>query len=242
MSAPMLEVTGLRGGYGAVDVLQGVDLLVPQGAVVALIGANGAGKTTAMRLISGLLKPTGGTILLDGRPVQGLDACRIARLGLAHAPEGRKVFGPLSTEDNLLLGAYTWLPRFLGFRGSASADLEAAYDRFPRLRERRRQQAGTLSGGEQQMLAIARALMARPKVLLLDEPSMGLAPVIVQEVYRSILRLKAEGTTLLLVEQFARTALEVADYAYVMERGRVTVEGTPGDLARDGRVVEAYLG
>ena len=242
MTAPMLKVSDLRGGYGPVDVLGGVTLEVPRGAVVALLGANGAGKTTAMRLISGLLQPTGGTILLDGQPVQGLPASRIARLGLAHAPEGRKVFGPLSAEDNLLLGAYTRLPKFLGFRRAASADLEAAYARFPRLKERRRQLAGTLSGGEQQMLAIARALMARPKVLLLDEPSMGLAPVIVQEMYRAIVGLKEEGTTLLLVEQFALTALVVADYAYVMERGLITMQGTPEELGRNERVVEAYLG
>nr|WP_306599737.1 ABC transporter ATP-binding protein [Geothrix sp. 21YS21S-2] len=242
MTAPMLRIENLHGGYGSVDVLQGVSLEVAQGSVVALIGANGAGKTTAMRLISGLLRPTRGTIVLDGKQVEGLDASRIARLGLAHSPEGRKVFGPLSTEDNLLLGAYTRLPRFLGFRRQAARDLEEAYERFPRLKERRRQQAGTLSGGEQQMLAIARALMARPKVLLLDEPSMGLAPVIIREVYEAIRRLKAEGTTLLLVEQFAVTAMEVADYAYVMERGRITVEGTREDLGRNERVVEAYLG
>jgi branched-chain amino acid transport system ATP-binding protein len=238
----MLQVTDLHGGYGAVEVLRGVSLEVAQGSVVALIGANGAGKTTAMRLLSGLLKPSAGSILLDGEPVHGLDASRIAHLGLAHAPEGRKVFGPLSTEDNLLLGAYTRLPRIFGFRKAAAADLEAAYERFPRLKERRRQLAGTLSGGEQQMLAIARALMARPKLLLLDEPSMGLAPVIVQEMYRAILRLKAEGTTLLLVEQFARTALEVADYAYVLERGVIAVQGSSAELARDERVVAAYLG
>jgi branched-chain amino acid transport system ATP-binding protein len=242
MSAPILQVTDLQGGYGAVDVIRGITLQVPQGSVVALMGANGAGKTTTMRLLSGLLKPSGGTVLLDGLPVQGLEASRIARLGLAHCPEGRRVFGPLSTEDNLLLGAYGRLPKFLGYRGAAAKDLEAAYERFPRLRERRHQPAGTLSGGEQQMLAIARALMARPKVLLLDEPSMGLAPVIVQDVYRAILRLKAEGTTLLLVEQFVGKALDVADYAYVLERGRVVVEGTPRELERDERVMAAYLG
>ena len=238
----MLEVRDLHGGYGSVDVLRGVSLEVAPGSVVALMGANGAGKTTTMRLLSGLLRPSRGTILLDGVPIHGLDGSAVARLGLAHAPEGRRVFGPLSTEDNLLLGAYTWLPKVLGYRKAAAADLEAVYDRFPKLKERRRQQAGTLSGGEQQMLAIGRALMARPKLLLLDEPSMGLAPVMIQEVYRAILRLKAEGTTLLLVEQFARTALQVADYAYVMERGRITVQGTPEQLGRDGRVVEAYLG
>ncbi len=239
---PMLQVRDLHGGYGAVDVLRGVSLDVAAGTVVALMGANGAGKTTAMRLISGLLKPARGSILLDGVPIQGLDGSRVASMGLAHSPEGRKVFGPLSTEDNLLLGAYTRLPKLLGYRKAAAADLEAAYDRFPRLRSRRHQLAGTLSGGEQQMLAIARALMARPKLLLLDEPSMGLAPVVIQEVNLAIRRLKAEGTTLLLVEQFARTALQVADYAYVMERGVIAVQGTPEQLGRDGRVVEAYLG
>ena len=238
--APMLRLQDLHGG--PVEVLRGVSLEVAPGSVVALMGANGAGKTTAMRLISGLLRPSRGSVLLDGVPIQGLDGSRIAELGLAHAPEGRRVFGPLSTEDNLLLGAYTRLPRILGYRRAAAADLEAAYERFPRLRDRRRQLAGTLSGGEQQMLALARALMARPKLLLLDEPSMGLAPVIIQEVYRAILRLKAEGMTLLLVEQFARTALQVADYAYVMERGLIAVQGTPAELGRDGRVVEAYLG
>ena len=238
----MLQVEDLHAGYGASEVLEGATLAVKQGTLVALIGANGAGKTTAMRAISGGLKPSRGRVLLDGQEVQGLDASRIARLGLAHAPEGRKVFGPLSVEDNLLLGAYGRLPRFFGFRSRAQGDLDRVYDLFPRLRDRAKQASGTLSGGEQQMLAIGRALMARPKVMLLDEPSMGLAPVIVQEVFRTIRRLKEEGITLLLVEQFAKSALEVADYAYVMERGRIVVEGTPSDLGRDERVLSAYLG
>jgi branched-chain amino acid transport system ATP-binding protein len=195
-----------------------------------------------MRAISGLIAPTRGRVLLDGEPVEGLGAARIARLGLAHAPEGRKVFAPLSTEDNLLLGAFRRLPRFFGFRRRAAIDLERVYSLFPRLAERRQQQAGTLSGGEQQMLAIGRALMARPKLMLLDEPSMGLAPVIVQEVFRTIRRLKEDGMTMLLVEQFARTALEVADYAYVLERGRIAVAGTPDELRRNERVIAAYLG
>ncbi|HLP30913.1 MAG TPA: ABC transporter ATP-binding protein [Geothrix sp.] len=238
----MLIVEDLHAGYGASEVLTGASLTVKQGTLVALIGANGAGKTTTMRAISGGLKPARGRVLLDGQEVQGLDASRIARLGLAHAPEGRKVFGPLSVEDNLLLGAYSRLPRFFGYRASSRADLDRVYDLFPRLRDRTKQAAGTLSGGEQQMLAIGRALMARPKVMLLDEPSMGLAPVIVQEVFRTIRRLKEEGITLLLVEQFAKSALEVADYAYVMERGRIAVEGTPAELGRDERVLAAYLG
>ena len=238
----MLVVDDLHAGYGLSEVLRGVSLEVKAGTVVALIGANGAGKTTTMRAVSGLLSPARGKVLLDGTPVQGLPASRIARLGLAHAPEGRKVFGPLSVEDNLLLGAYGRLPRFFGFRAQAAPDLERVYGLFPRLAERRRQAAGTLSGGEQQMLAIGRALMARPKVMLLDEPSMGLAPVIVQEVFRTLRRLKDEGMTMLLVEQFAKAALEVADHAFVLERGRIAVAGTPDALRRDARVLAAYLG
>ncbi len=239
---PMLVVEDLCAGYGTSEVLVGVSLRVAAGSVVALIGANGAGKTTTMRAVSGLLRPSRGRVLLDGEEVQGLPASRIARMGLAHSPEGRKVFGPLSVEDNLLLGAYRRLPRFVGFRAKAAPDLERVYGLFPRLAERRRQLAGTLSGGEQPMLAIGRALMARPKVMLLDEPSMGLAPVIVQELFRTIRRLKAEGVTMLLVEQFARSALEVADHAYVMERGRIPIHGTSAELSRDERVIEAYLG
>ncbi len=238
----MLVVEKLHAGYGASEVLTGVSLKVGVGRIVALIGANGAGKTTTMRAISGMLKPGKGSVLLDGKPVQGYDASKIARLGLSHAPEGRKVFGPLSTEDNLLLGAYSRLPLFFGFRAKAAQDLERVYDLFPLLKERRLQLSGTLSGGEQQMLAIGRALMANPKVMLLDEPSMGLAPVIIQEVFNTIRRLKAAGITLLLVEQFAKSALEVADYAYVMERGRIVAEGQPAELKKDERVLEAYLG
>jgi branched-chain amino acid transport system ATP-binding protein len=238
----MLVVRNLHAGYGLSEVLDGVSLEVKAGSVVALIGANGAGKTTTMRAISGLLVPSAGEVRLDGAPVNGLGAARIARLGLAHSPEGRKVFAPLSTEDNLLLGAFRRLPRFFGYRRRAQPDLDRVYAMFPKLAARRHQLSGTLSGGEQQMLAIGRALMARPKVMLLDEPSMGLAPVIVQEVFETVRRLKAEGMTMLLVEQFARTALEVADRAYVMERGRIVIEGTPADLRRDERVIAAYLG
>jgi branched-chain amino acid transport system ATP-binding protein len=238
----MLVVRDLHAGYGLSEVLDGVSLEVRPGTIVALIGANGAGKTTTMRAISGLLAPSRGEVRLDGQPVHGLGAARIARLGLAHSPEGRHVFGPLTAEDNLLLGAFRRLPRFFGFRRRAREDLDRVYAFFPKLGARRHQLAGTLSGGEQQMLAIGRALMARPKVMLLDEPSMGLAPVIVQEVFGIVRRLKAEGMTMLLVEQFARSALEVADRAYVMERGRIVIEGTPDELRRDERVLAAYLG
>lgn len=238
----MLILDALHAGYGTSEVLRGVSLEVKVGTVVALIGANGAGKTTTMRTISGLLKPTHGKIILDNQPIHGFEAARIARHGLAHAPEGRKVFGPLSVEDNLLLGAYRRLPIFSGFHRRAQADLDKVYELFPRLKERRQQIAGTLSGGEQQMLAIGRALMAQPKIMLLDEPSMGLAPVIVQEVFHTIRQLKAAGITLLLVEQFAKSALEVADYAFVMEHGCITVEGTPAQLQQNEKVLAAYLG
>ena len=240
----MLVVEDLHAGYGASEVLVGTSLTVKPGAVVALIGANGAGKTTTMRAISGLLRPSRGRVVLDGKEVQGLDASRIARLGLAHSPEGRKVFGPAvrggqPAPRRLRDGC----PRFFGFRTPAPRRTwTASTSCSPRLKERARQSAGTLSGGEQQMLAIGRALMARPKVMLLDEPSMGLAPVIVQEVFRTIRRLKDEGITMLLVEQFAKSALEVADYAYVMERGHIAVEGTPEELGRNERVIAAYLG
>jgi branched-chain amino acid transport system ATP-binding protein len=238
----MLIVDNIHAGYGASEVLVGTSLEVKAGSLVALIGPNGAGKTTTMRAISGIVKPTKGQVLLDKQPVQGMDAAQIARLGLAHVPEGRRVFGPLSVEDNLLLGGYRRLPRFFGFRKMAASGLERVYELFPRLRERRRQTAGTLSGGEQQMLAIGRALMAEPKVILMDEPSMGLAPVIVEEVFATIMRMKETGIPLLLVEQMTKKALEVADYVYVMERGRVVIEGVPSELRKDERVIAAYLG
>jgi branched-chain amino acid transport system ATP-binding protein len=238
----MLQIENLYAGYGTSQVLMGTSLQVRPGLLVALIGPNGAGKSTTLRAISGIVRPTAGRIVIDGQEVQGLAAARIARLGVAHAPEGRRVFGPLSVEDNLLLGAYGHLPLFFGFRGKAAQDLERVYGLFPRLLERRRQSAGTLSGGEQQMLAIGRALMANPKVMLLDEPSMGLAPVVVDEVFATIRQLKESGITLLLVEQSARRALEVADYAYVMERGEIVIEGSPAELQKNERVLAAYLG
>src|SRR5712675_177086 len=203
----MLVVSDLHAGYGLSEVLVGTSLEVKAGTVVALIGANGAGKTTTMRAISGLIRPSKGRVLLDGKPVQDLAASRIARLGLAHSPEGRKIFGPLSVEDNLLLGAWRRLPRFFGFRAKAASDLERVYELFPRLKERKRQHAGTLSGGEQQMLAIGRALMAQPKVMLLDEPSMGLSPIMVDKIFEVVNDIHSRGTTVLLVEQNASRAL-----------------------------------
>jgi ABC-type branched-subunit amino acid transport system ATPase component len=238
----MLTVENLVAGYGTGTVLHGIDIEVGAGQLVALIGPNGAGKTTAMRTISGMIRARSGAIRLDGRDIVGVHANRLARMGLAHVPEGRRIFAPLSVEDNLLLGAYGRLPKLFGFTGAAKGDIERIYTLFPRLKERRRQAAGTLSGGEQQMLAIGRALMSRPRVLLLDEPSMGLAPVMVQEVFATIGRLRSEGMSMLLVEQFAESALALADRAYVMEGGRIAFSGNAAELAADRRVVDAYLG
>ena len=237
----MLKIENLEAGYGKVKVLHGISLDVPAGKVVTLIGSNGAGKTTTMRAVSGMLRPSAGTITLGDRAIQGLESHRIARLGLAHSPEGRRVFPTLSVTDNLRLGAF---PRLTGSRarGDVTRDLDRAMDLFPRLKERRAQLAGTLSGGEQQMLAMARAVMLDPEVVLLDEPSMGLAPILVDEVFRIISRLKSEGVTMLLVEQFAAAALAVADYGYVLENGRIAVEGPAQRLRSDPAVAAAYLG
>jgi branched-chain amino acid transport system ATP-binding protein len=238
----MLEVNHLKAAYGQVQVLHGIELKVPKGQVVTLIGSNGAGKTTTMRAISGMLKPTGGSILLGGKSIAGLPAHRIARIGLAHSPEGRRVFPTQTVRDNLLLGAFTRLTFGGRPRGDIRGDLDRALDLFPRLRERQFQLAGTLSGGEQQMLAMARALMLNPDVLLLDEPSMGLAPILVEEVFHIIGRLKEQGMTMLLVEQFAAAALAVADYGYVLENGRIAVHGPAEQLRNDPKVRAAYLG
>ena len=237
----MLTINNLYAGYGKVEVLHGISLDVPKGKVVTLIGSNGAGKTTTMRAICGMIKPQSGDVSLNGKNVAGLDSHRIARAGLAHSPEGRRVFSTMSVLDNLTLGAF---PRLTGARpkGDVKADLERALELFPRLKERQLQLAGTLSGGEQQMLAMARALMMNPEVILLDEPSMGLAPILVEEVFRIIQRLKSDGVTMLLVEQFAAAALNVADYGYVMENGRISVHGAPDKLKNDPAVYEAYLG
>ena len=237
----MLNIDNLHAGYGSVDVLHGISLTVPKGKVVSLIGSNGAGKTTTMRAISGMIKPKRGAVLLNQQDVTGLDAHRIARRGLAHSPEGRRVFPTLSVTDNLLLGAF---PRYTGSRprGDVQRDFEQALELFPRLKERRNQLAGTLSGGEQQMLAMARAVMLNPDVILLDEPSMGLAPILVEEVFRIIGSLKARGVTMLLVEQFAAAALNVSDYGYVMENGKISVHGPADTLKNDPAVRAAYLG
>ena len=237
----MLEVADLHAGYGQIEVLHGLSFQVPKGQVVTLIGSNGAGKTTTMRALSGMIRPRSGTIRLNGREIGGLESHDVAREGLAHSPEGRRVFPTLSVEDNLTLGAF---PRLTGSRpkGDVAADRDRAFALFPRLKERRTQLAGTLSGGEQQMLAMGRALMLRPDILLLDEPSMGLAPKLVEEVFRIIRQLKDEQVTMLLVEQFAMAALGVADYAYVMENGRIRFQGDAAKLKTDPAVRAAYLG
>lgn len=237
----MLKISNLHAAYGKVEVLHGISMEVPKGKVVTLIGSNGAGKTTTMRAISGMIKPKGGNVVLAGKDVTGLDSHKIARAGLAHSPEGRRVFATMSVTDNLLLGAF---PRFTRARpkGDIQHDLERALELFPRLKERQTQLAGTLSGGEQQMLAMARAVMLNPEVILLDEPSMGLAPILVDEVFRIILRLKEQGVTMLLVEQFAAAALNVADYGYVLENGKISVHGPADKLQNDPAVQAAYLG
>jgi branched-chain amino acid transport system ATP-binding protein len=237
----MLSIQNLQASYGKVEVLHGISLEVPKGKLVTLIGSNGAGKTTTMRAISGMIKPRGGKVTLGGQDITGMESHKIARAGLAHSPEGRRVFSTMSVTDNLLLGAF---PRFTRARpkGDVKHDLEKALELFPRLKERQHQLAGTLSGGEQQMLAMARAVMLNPEVILLDEPSMGLAPILVEEVFRIITRLKSEGVTMLLVEQFAQAALNVADYGYVLENGSISVHGPAENLKNDPKVIAAYLG
>ena len=237
----MLTIENLHAGYDKTEVLHGISIEVPKGKVVTLIGSNGAGKTTTMRAVSGMIKPRAGRVVLAGRDITGEDSHRIARYGIAHAPEGRRVFPALSVIDNVRLGAFSRYTRSRP-RGAIEADLDKALAMFPRLGDRRDQLAGTLSGGEQQMLAIARALMLNPEVVLLDEPSMGLAPILVEEVFHIIRRLKSEGITMLLVEQFAAAALEVADYGYVLENGRIAIHGSAAQLRNDPAVRAAYLG
>ncbi|HEY9100664.1 ABC transporter ATP-binding protein [Chitinimonas sp.] len=237
-----LQLDGVKAGYGRAEVLHGISLKVHEGQLVTLIGANGAGKTTLMRAISGMLRPTAGSVKLGNREIQAETAPRIVKQGLAHCPEGRRVFAPLTVEDNLLLGAYRTLPGLFGYKKKAAVSLGRIYELFPRLKERRLQTAGTLSGGEQQMLAIGRALMSDPKVLLLDEPSMGLAPVMVDVVVDAIRTLRQQGVTMVLVEQFAQTALSLADYAYVVERGSIALEGKAAEVRENKAIVDAYLG
>ncbi|MFD0331006.1 ABC transporter ATP-binding protein [Streptacidiphilus monticola] len=236
-SDPLLEVKDLRVSYGKIEAVKGISFSIEQGEVVTLIGTNGAGKTTTLRTLSGLLRPTAGTITFDGKRIDGRPAHDIVSLGLAHSPEGRRIFARMTIEENLLLGAF--------LRKDAAgiqSDVQRAYDLFPILGERRKQAAGTLSGGEQQMLAMGRALMSQPKLLMLDEPSMGLSPIMMQKIMATIAELKAAGTTILLVEQNAQAALSLADQGHVMEVGRVVLSGTGQDLLVDESVRKAYLG
>ncbi len=237
MSAPLLSVRGLRAAYGRIQALQGVDLDVHAGEIVAVIGANGAGKTTLLRTLAGLMAPTAGRVLLDGQEVTGRPAEEMVRLGVALVPEGRQVFYGLSVWDNLVLGAY-----HRRRQAELRRDIEEVFRLFPVLAERRRQPAGTLSGGEQQMLAIGRALMARPRLLMLDEPSLGLAPKVVRDVMARLTDLRQRGVTVLVAEQHARAALAVADRAYVLERGRVAISGSRERLLQEPAVRAAYLG
>ncbi len=237
MSEPLLAIDNLEVSYGGIKALQGIDLRVGEGEVVSLIGANGAGKSTTLKAISRIVKIGAGSIRFNGEELTTKRPEQIVSMGIAHSPEGRRVLTKLSVEDNLELGAFIFKDK-----ARTRADIDAQFELFPRLKERRDQLSGTLSGGEQQMLAIARALMSRPKLLLLDEPSLGLAPIIVQEIFRIIDDLKAQGVTILLIEQNANLALRHSNRAYVLETGRITMSGPANDLLQDERVKAAYLG
>lgn len=234
----LLKVENLNVFYGSIHAIQSISLHVNEGEIVTMIGANGAGKTTTMHAISGLLKARGGSITYDGHLISKMDAYKIVSLGLAQCPEGRRVFSGLSVYENLELGAYA---RKDG-KDAIQDDFDMVFDMLPRLKERRNQPAGTLSGGEQQMLAMGRALMSKPKMLLLDEPSMGLSPLLVKEIFHTIERVNKNGVTVLLVEQNAKMALNIADRGYVIETGHITMEGKASDLANDPKVKQAYLG
>lgn len=233
----MLTINDMNVFYGAIHALKGISLTVNEGEIVTLIGANGAGKSTTLRTISGLLKPKSGSIQFEGAAIGGMAAQNIVKKGISQVPEGRRVFANMSVLENLELGAY-----IRSDKQGIAADLASVFERFPRLAERRSQLAGTLSGGEQQMLAMGRALMSRPRLLLLDEPSMGLAPLLVKEIFAIIQEINASGTTVLLVEQNANMALSIAHTAYVLETGRITLSGKAADLAASEEVRKAYLG
>jgi branched-chain amino acid transport system ATP-binding protein len=231
---PQLALREVVSGYGQIVAIKGISLEVRQGEIVALIGSNGAGKSTTLRTISGLLKPRGGEIRFDGKRIDGMPPHDIVRLGISQSPEGRAIFGRMSVLENLKLGAFQ--------RREFDEDLERVLTLFPRLRERVKQDGGTLSGGEQQMLAIARAMMARPRILLLDEPSMGLAPVLVETIFRTIIEINHEGTTILLVEQNAAMALQIANRGYVLESGAIALEASAKELRESDDVRRTYLG
>jgi branched-chain amino acid transport system ATP-binding protein len=236
MAEPLLAVSGLVAGYGATQVLRGIDLVVEAGEIVAVLGANGVGKTTLNKVLSGVVPALAGQITFGGTRIDGLSPPEIVAAGLVHVPEGRKIFPDMSVHDNLALGSYR------RGRGNRSANLERVFDIFPRLRERHRQAAGTLSGGEQQMLAIGRGLMGEPRLLVLDEPSLGLSPLLVEELFALVSRLNAEGLTILLVEQNVVQSLELATRAHVLENGSIVLSGTGAELAANPALEKAYLG
>ena len=233
----MLQVENLNVYYGAIHALQGITFNVEQGEIVTLIGANGAGKSTTLRTISGLLRTRTGSIQLRGQDISTMAAEKIVQMGISHVPEGRKIFAPLSVRENLMMGAYT-----RSDQAEISESLERVYRSFPRLKERASQYGGTLSGGEQQMLATGRGLMSRPSLLLLDEPSMGLSPILVEEIFRIIVEINKTGTSILLVEQNAQMALSIASRAYVLETGRIVLSGSAKEIADNPQVKAAYLG
>ncbi|MDX6202950.1 MAG: branched-chain amino acid transport system ATP-binding protein [Frankiales bacterium] len=235
MSTPLIEVDDIEVRYGAIRALKGVTFHADTGEIVALLGSNGAGKTTTQKTVSGMLRPTSGQIRFDGKRIDGIPAHELVSLGICHVPEGRHVFPRMTVAENLEIGAFR-------FRTIDRADVERVLELFPRLRERFTQQAGTLSGGEQQMLAIGRALMGKPRLLLLDEPSMGLAPIVVQQIFEIIREINASGVTVLLVEQNAAQALSLADRGYVLQTGELVLEGTGAELLADPRIRAAYLG
>lgn len=233
----MLTVKDLHVSYGAIHAIHGISIEVKDGEIVSLIGANGAGKTTILHTITGLKEADSGEITYDGTDLRKINPSKIVTLGIAHVPEGRHVFTKMTVEENLLMGAYTRVDK-----PQVEADMETVYNRFPRLRERQKQLAGTLSGGEQQMLAMGRAIMSAPKLIVMDEPSMGLSPILVKEIFNIIKTCHSMGITILLVEQNAKMALSIADRAYVLENGKISMEGNAKDLLEDDRVKKAYLG
>ena len=233
----ILSIKNLKLNYGPIAAIKGIDLSVGEGQIVAILGANGAGKTSTLKVISGLLKPTEGEIIFEGKNIAGKPAHKIAQQGIMQSPEGRHVLIGLTVEENLRVGGYN-----IKSKEELARNFERVYTLFPRLKERAKQQSSTLSGGEQQMLAIGRALMGSPKILVLDEPSLGLAPLLIKDIFNTLVKIKQEGTTILIVEQNALSTLKIADYAYVLELGKISMHGPAAELLQDQRLIDAYLG
>lgn len=233
----ILKLSNVKLNYGPIAAIKGIDLSVEEGKIVAILGANGAGKTSTLKVISGLLKPSAGEITFEGKKISGKPAHKIAQMGIMQSPEGRHVLIGLTVEENLRVGAYN-----IKSKEEIQKNFERVYTLFPRLKERAKQQSSTLSGGEQQMLAIGRALMGSPKLLVLDEPSLGLAPLLIKDIFNTLVKIKKEGTTILIVEQNALSTLKIADYAYVLELGKISMHGKSEELLKDERLISAYLG